>query len=85
MGKDIQIRDKIPEEFSSCEEAGEFWDTHDSMDYLDIMTPVEMDARLEGHRFEIQVDKILPFCLKKGLFPSGCRCQSWPINSFVRN
>ncbi|MBM3333908.1 hypothetical protein FJY63_04530, partial [Candidatus Sumerlaeota bacterium] len=40
-------RDEIPETFSSYEEAAEFWDTHDSTDYLEHMTPVEMDARLE--------------------------------------
>ena len=27
--------DPIPEEFASYEEAAEFWDTHDTTDYLD--------------------------------------------------
>ena len=57
MEKDKAEREKIPEEFSSYEEAGEFWDSHDSTDYLDQMTPVSMDARLEGRRFEIEVDE----------------------------
>jgi hypothetical protein len=49
-------RDEIPEEFPSEEEAGRFWDTHDSTDYLDQMEPVEGDLRLERRHFEIEVD-----------------------------
>jgi len=49
-------KDAIPEEFSSDEEAGEFWDTHDSTDYLQDMEPVEADLRLEKRHFEIEVD-----------------------------
>ena len=65
MGKDIKARDEIPEEFSSYEEAGEFWDTHDSTDYLDQMTPVNMDARLEGRRFEIEVAEDIVVLLRQ--------------------
>ncbi|MCK5806650.1 MAG: hypothetical protein KAI66_27725, partial [Lentisphaeria bacterium] len=57
MAKDTRPRDELPEEFSSYEEAGEFWDAHDSTEYLDQMTPVEMDARLEVRHFEIEVDE----------------------------
>lgn len=56
--KDIKNKKKdiIPEEFDSCEEAGKFWDTHDSTDYLDQMTPVKVDSRLEKRRFEIEIE-----------------------------
>ncbi|MCP4697533.1 MAG: hypothetical protein GY862_11870 [Gammaproteobacteria bacterium] len=47
MEKERERRDEIPEEFSSYEDAGEFWDTHDSTDYLDQMMPVAVDAHLE--------------------------------------
>ena len=57
MENDTRPRDELPEEFSSHEEAGQFWDTHDSTEYLDQMTPVEMDARLEARHFEIEVDE----------------------------
>ncbi len=48
--------DELPEEFSSYEEAGEFWDTHDATDYLDQMKAVQTDARLEARHFDIEVD-----------------------------
>ena len=50
-------KDRLPEEFSSYEEAGKFWDTHDSTDYLEYMTPVEVDVRLDRRHFEIDVDE----------------------------
>ena len=38
MNKQASIeRDPLPESFASLEEAGEFWDTHDSADYEDLM------------------------------------------------
>ena len=50
-------RDELPDGFSSYEEAGGFWDTHDSTDYLDQMTPVRMDARIERRHFEVEIDE----------------------------
>lgn len=50
-------KDQLPEEFSSYEEAGKFWDAHDSTDYLEYMTPVEVDVRLDRRHFEIDVDE----------------------------
>jgi len=65
MEKDKVEREEIPEEFSSYEEAGEFWDSHDSTDYLDQMTPVRMNARLEVRRFEIEVDEDIVMQLRQ--------------------
>ncbi len=64
MGKERKRRDEIPEEFSSYEDAGQFWDTHDSTDYLDKMIPVTVDARLEKRHFEVEIDKDLVTLLK---------------------
>ena len=50
-------RDELPQEFSSYEDAGAFWDTHDSTDYVDQMTPVDVDARMQGRHFEIEIDE----------------------------
>lgn len=58
-------RDRIPEEFASEEEAGRFWDTHDSSQYLDEMEPVEVDVRLEKRHFEIEVDPDVVEALRK--------------------
>jgi hypothetical protein len=58
-------KDEIPETFSSYEEAGEFWDRHDSIDYLEHMTPVEVDASFERRHFEIEVDEDIIAALEK--------------------
>lgn len=58
-------KDEIPESFSSYEKAGEFWDSHDSTHYLEDMTPVEVDARLEQRHFEIEVDEDIIIALEK--------------------
>jgi len=52
-------RDPIPEHFSSLEEAGTFWDTHDSAEYEDSMQDVEMRVRIRGHRYMISLDSDL--------------------------
>jgi hypothetical protein len=40
-------RDPLPKEFGSLEEAGEFWDTHDSTDYEEYMKEVRVEAGSE--------------------------------------
>jgi hypothetical protein len=50
-------KDQLPQKFPSYEEAGKFWDDHDSTDYLEYMTPVEVDVRLDRRHFEIDVDE----------------------------
>ncbi len=65
MEKDKKQRDEIPDKFTSYEEAGEFWDTHDSTDYLDQMTPVTVDAHLEKRHFEVEIDKDLVALLRQ--------------------
>ena len=58
-------KDQLPEEFSSYEKAGEFWDTHNSTDYLEYMTSVEVDVRLDKRHFEIDVDEEVVSALEK--------------------
>jgi hypothetical protein len=41
-------RDPLPESFASLEKAGEFWDTHDSGDYEDLMEDVTFEISLTG-------------------------------------
>ena len=40
--QDTNKVDPIPKSFASYEEAGEFWDTHDSMDYEQHLRSVEV-------------------------------------------
>jgi predicted HicB family RNase H-like nuclease len=53
--------DPIPDEFASYEELGEFWDTHDTMDYPDAFARegVEVQANLTRRRYEVEVEEDL--------------------------
>ena len=42
--------DEIPEEFESCEQAAEFWDTHDTTDYANEFETVEAETELKRRR-----------------------------------
>jgi len=55
MRKQKQI-DPIPDEFSSYEEAAEFWDTHDTADYPEAFPTVEVEAELRGRHYEVEID-----------------------------
>ena len=48
--------DPLPEEFASYEEAAEFWDTHDTTDYLDSFETVTVEAELRCRRYEVEID-----------------------------
>ncbi|HEX8097433.1 MAG TPA: CopG family antitoxin [Pyrinomonadaceae bacterium] len=51
--------DPLPEEFKSYEEAAEFWDTHDTTDYLDSFETVAVEAGLKRRRYEVEIDEEL--------------------------
>ena len=51
--------DELPEEFNSYEEAAEFWDTHDTTDYLDEFRTVEMKSELRNRHFEVELEEDL--------------------------
>ena len=47
--------DALPESFATEEEAGEFWDTHSTMDYLDYLEPSNDVIAIEQRVFEVRV------------------------------
>lgn len=49
--------DPTPEHFDSYEEAAEFWDTHDTTDYLDEFRTVEFTSELRQRRFEVEIEE----------------------------
>ena len=49
--------DPLPENFSSAEEAGEFWDTHSTSDYEDQLEPVDITIDIKKRHFEIEIDR----------------------------
>lgn len=57
--------DPIPGQFASYTEAGEFWDTHDTTDYPDAFTDVDFDVKIQGRKFEIDIDEDVMELLKK--------------------
>ena len=63
-GKNKKTRG-FPEEFRSLDEAGEFWDKHDTTDHLELLTPVTATAKLQKRHFEIEVDPELAALLRK--------------------
>lgn len=48
-------RDELPEEFSSLEEAGEFWDTHSSSDYEEVMKELHFEVELKNRAHEVRI------------------------------
>ena len=49
--------DPLPDEFSSEEEAGEFWDTHSITDYEEYLEPVEFKADIKRRHFQVELDE----------------------------
>jgi hypothetical protein len=65
MKKKDKKTDPIPDKFASYEEAGEFWDTHDTTDYPGAFVDVDFDVKLQGRRVEIDIDEDVMELLKK--------------------
>ncbi len=57
MNNTTKQNDPIPDEFSSYEEAAEFWDSHDTTDYPDAFETVEVEAEFKARRYQIDVDE----------------------------
>jgi predicted HicB family RNase H-like nuclease len=51
--------DQLPEEFDSYEAASEFWDSHDTTDYLESFETVEVESELKRRRYEVEIDEDL--------------------------
>jgi hypothetical protein len=59
MNDKQKLADSLPEEFGSYEEAAEFWDMHDTTDYLDSFETVEVESELKRRRYEVEIDEDL--------------------------
>lgn len=58
-------KDRIPDEFSSYEQAAEFWNKHDTTDYPNAFEDVEVHAELRKRHFEVELDKDVMKALRK--------------------
>jgi hypothetical protein len=54
--KNKQI-DPLPDSFSSEAEAGEFWDSHSTMDYVEYLEPTSDAIKIKKRVFEVQVEE----------------------------
>lgn len=61
----------VPESFDSYEEAAEFWDSHDTSGYVQLLEPVEVEARLQVRHYELEVDEDVARLLRERARASG--------------
>ena len=69
-------RDPIPEQFDSLEELGEFWDTHSTADYEDLMEPAEFEVNLTSSKTYLSVSKDLYRSLRKQAREQGVSTET---------
>jgi vacuolar-type H+-ATPase subunit C/Vma6 len=55
MGNKNKLKDPLPDSFATEEEAGEFWDTHSTMDYVEYLEPSDDVIEIKNHVFEVQI------------------------------
>lgn len=90
MGSPPQSPSRIPE-FSSIQEAAEFWDTHDSTEFEDEWEPVEVEVPLEVTSvFFLEVefdratwDQLRDYARARGLSRSAL-AKEWVMAGFAR-
>lgn len=67
---------KIPEEFKTYEDAAEFWETHDSTDYLDNLEEIEMKVDFQKRHYLIEVEMDTAELLQKNARKKGIPVSS---------
>ena len=74
----------IPDEFESYEAVAEFWDSHDTTDYLNDFKMVQVeDARLRQRHFEVEIDSDLLETLSNQAKQKGVGVSQW-VNQMIR-
>jgi hypothetical protein len=63
--KDKNKHEQIPAEFASYEEAAEFWDSHDTTDYLDEFVTVNVKTNFRKRYDEVEIEDEVAKVLKK--------------------
>ena len=67
---------KIPEEFKTYEEAADFWDTHDSTDYLDNLVEIEVEVDIQKKHYLLEVDMQIAEILQESARKKGISASS---------
>ncbi len=50
-------QDVLPDTFASEEEAGEFWDTHSTIDYEEYLEPVDLTIDIRTRHYLIELEQ----------------------------
>ena len=58
-GKKSAPRDGLPDDFQTLEEVSDFWDTHSTVDYEEVMEPVDVEIDLSSSKVDCPVAKDL--------------------------
>ena len=56
MSNKRKSHDLLPESFASAEAAGEFWDSHSTMDYVECLEPTDDVIKIKKRVFEVEVE-----------------------------
>lgn len=56
MLKSKEQCDSIPESFANIEEAAEFWDSHSTADYDDLMRDVHFEVNIQRRTFLVPIE-----------------------------
>lgn len=75
--KEILQRDPLPENFQTLESFWEFWDTHSSADYENLMEDVEVEVDLQTSKVYCPVQKDLIKELQ--IYARSKECRSKPL------
>ena len=67
---------KIPDEFKTYEEAADFWDTHDSTDYLDNLEEIEVEVDIQKKHYLLEVDMQIAEILQESARKKGISASS---------
>jgi len=62
-----------PDNFQSYEAAADFWDSHDTTDYLDEFRTVEVNTELRARHFEVEIDEQVAKALQAQAKEKGVR------------
>jgi hypothetical protein len=55
MGNKNKMVEPLPDSFATAEEAGEFWDTHSTADYLEYLEASDDIIEINKRVFEVQI------------------------------
>lgn len=83
MTDNAKMIDEIPDNFSSVEEAVNFWDTHDTTDYLDDFETTTVETELQQRHFEVEIDEDLIPILSQKAQQKGVKIN-YLVNEMVR-